>query len=119
MEQLLYEAFLIAILILINGYLSGTEIAVVTARKSHIKHLAESGKKNAKIFLKLKEEPDRFLATIQIGITIIGVLASAIGGATAIEVIKPALQKIPIRAISAASDPLAIGIAVVIITYFS
>ena len=43
MEQLLYEAFLIAILILINGYLSGTEIAVVTARKSHIKHLAESG----------------------------------------------------------------------------
>ncbi|MBI5968119.1 MAG: HlyC/CorC family transporter [Deltaproteobacteria bacterium] len=119
MEDLFTEIFLIAILILLNGYLSGTEIAVVTARKSHIKQMAESGKKNAKIFLKLKEEPDRFLATIQIGITVVGVLASAIGGAAAIEVIKPALQKVPIKAISAASDPLAIGIVVVIITYFS
>src|SRR4030043_2334052 len=119
MEQLLYEAFLIAILILINGYLSGTEIAVVTARKSHIKHMAESGRRNAKIFLKLKEEPDRFLATIQIGITVCGVLASAIGGAAAIEVIKPAIQDIPVRLISAAAGPIALGIVVVIITYFS
>jgi len=119
MGDLFTEIFLIAILILLNGYLSGTEIAVVTARKSHIKQMAESGKKNAKIFLKLKEEPDRFLATIQIGITVLGVLASAIGGAAAIEVIKPALQKVPIKAVSAASDPLAIGIVVVIITYFS
>src|SRR4030043_718903 len=119
MEQLLYEAFLIAILILINGYLSGTEIAVVTARKSHIKHLAESGKKNAKIFLRLKEEPDRFLATIQIGITVVGVLASAVGGATAVKVIKPALQTVPIKAISLAAEPIAIGVVVIIITYFS
>ncbi len=95
MEGLLVEIFLIAVLILINGYLAGTEIAVVTARKSHIKQMAESGNKSARIFLKLKEEPDRFLATIQIGITVIGVLASAIGGATAIEVIKPAFKKSP------------------------
>jgi putative hemolysin len=119
MEQLLYEVFLIAILILINGYLSGTEIAVVTARKSHIKHLAESGKRNARIFLKLKEEPDRFLATIQIGITGIGVLASAIGGAAAVKVIKPALQVVPLKMISSAAEPIAIGIVVVIITFFS
>ena len=119
MDGLFINIFFIFILILINGYLSGTEIAVVTARKSHIKQLAETGQKNAKIFLKLKEEPDRFLATIQIGITIVGVLASAIGGAAAIEVIKPILQNVPIKAVSAASDPLAIGIVVVIITYFS
>jgi len=119
MEQLLYQAFFVAILILINGYLSGTEIAVVTARKSHIKHLAESGKKNAKIFLKLKEEPDRFLATIQIGITGVGVLASAVGGAAAVKVIKPALQVVPIKAISLAAEPIAIGIVVVTITFFS
>ncbi len=119
MESLLINIAVIFFLILINGYLAGTEIAVVTARKSYIQQMAESGKRNAKIFLKLKEEPDRFLATIQIGITIVGVLASAIGGATAIEVIKPALRNVPIRAISAASDPLAIGIVVVVITYFS
>ncbi len=119
MENLLYEAFLIALLILLNGYLAGTEIAVVTARKSYIKQLAETGKKSAKIFLKLKEEPDRFLATIQIGITGVGVLASAVGGAAAVKIIKPSLQSVPIKAISLAAEPIAIGIVVVVITYFS
>jgi putative hemolysin len=119
MENLFYEAFLIALLILLNGYLAGTEIAVVTARKSHIKQMVESGKKNAKAFLRLKEEPDRFLATIQIGITTVGVLASAVGGAAAIKAIKPALQAVPIKTISFAAEPISIGIVVVIITYFS
>ncbi len=119
MQGLLGEIFLIAILILLSGYLAGTEIAVVTARKINIKQMAESGKKNAKIFLKLKEEPDRFLATIQIGITLMGVLASAIGGAASVKVIEPLLKEVPIKAISLAAGPIAIGIVVVIITYFS
>ena len=119
MEGLFFEVFLIAILILLNGYLAGTEIAVVTARKSHIKQMAESGKRNAKIFLRLKEEPDRFLATIQIGITTVGVLASAIGGAASVRVIEPLLKEVPIKVISLAAGPIAIGIVVVIITYFS
>ena len=119
MQELLFEIFFIAVLILLNGYLAGTEIAVVTARKSTIQQMAASGKRNAKIFLKLKEEPDRFLATIQIGITGVSVLASAVGGVAAIEVIKPALQAIPVKAISVAAEPIAIGIVVVIITYFS
>jgi putative hemolysin len=118
MEGLLGEIFIIAILILLSGYLAGTEIAVVTARKTHIKQMAESGKRNAKIFLKLKEEPDRFLATIQIGITLMGVLASAIGGAASIKVIEPLFKEIPIKAISLAAEPIAIGVVVVIITYF-
>jgi putative hemolysin len=119
MEGLISEVFLIAILILLNGYLAGTEIAVVTARKSHIKQLVESGKKNAKIFLKLREDPDRFLATIQIGITTVSVLASAVGGAAAVKVIKPVLQAVPIQIISLGAEPISIGIVVVIITYFS
>jgi putative hemolysin len=118
MEGLFFEVFLIAILILLNGYLSGTEIAFVTARKSQIKQMAESGKRNAKIFLGLKEEPDRFLATIQIGITTVGVLASAIGGAASVKVLEPLLKEVPIKAISLAAGPIAIGIVVVIITYF-
>src|SRR4030067_2752881 len=100
MQELLWEIFLIALLILLNGYLAGPETAVVTARKSHIKQMAESGKRNAKIFLKLKEEPDRFLATIQIGITSVRVLASAIGGAASIKVIEPLFKESPVKAIS-------------------
>jgi putative hemolysin len=119
MQELFYEVFLIAILILLNGYLAGTEIAVVTARKSNIKKLAESGNRSARVFLKLKEEPDRFLATIQIGITGVGVLASAVGGAAAVKAIKPALQAVPISPLSLAAEPISIGIVVVMITYFS
>jgi putative hemolysin len=119
MEGLFSEIILVAILILLNGYLAGTEIAVVTARKSQIKQLAESGKRNAMIFLKLKEEPNRFLATIQIGITLMGVLASAIGGAASVKVIEPLLKEVPIKTISLAAGPIAIGMVVVIITYFS
>jgi len=119
LEDIFFELLFIAILILINGYLAGTEIAVVTARKSNIKQLAESGNKHAKIFLKLKEEPDRFLATIQFGITLVGVLASAVGGAAAVKVIKPLLAGMPVRAIAVAAEPIAIGIVVVAITFFT
>jgi len=119
MQGMFWEIILIAVLILLNGYLAGTEIAVVTARKSRIKQMAESGNKKARIFLRLKEEPDRFLATIQIGITVVSVLASAIGGAAAIEVLKPSIQDIPIKGIATAAEPIALGIVVVIITYFS
>jgi putative hemolysin len=119
MQDLLYAIILVAILILLNGYLAGTEIAVVTARKSYIKQLAESGKKNAQVFLKLKEEPDRFLATIQIGVTGVGVLASVIGGAVSAKVIEPFLRDVPIGMISLASGPLSIAIVVVVISFFS
>ena len=119
MQSIFLEIFLIALLILLSGFFAGTEIAVVTARKSHIKHMVESGKRNARIFLRLKEEPDRFLATIQIGITTMGVLASAIGGAASVKVLEPLLKEVPIKAISLAAGPIAIGIVVVIIVYFS
>ncbi len=119
MEGLFLEAILIALLILLNGYLAGTEIAVVTARKSTIQQMAESGRRNAKIFLRLKEEPDRFLATIQIGVTGINVLASAVGGAAAVKVIKPVLQAVPFKLISIVAEPIAIGIVVVLITFFT
>ena len=118
MEGLFFEAILIALLILLNGYLAGTEIAVVTARKSTIQHLAENGRRNAKIFLKLKEEPDRFLATVQIGVTAVNVLASAVGGAAAIKAIKPILEAVPFKPISVVAEPVAIGVVVVLITFF-
>ncbi len=119
MDGLFFEAILIALLILLNGYLAGTEIAVVTARKSLIQSKAEAGDPNAKIFLRFKEEPDRFLATIQIGITAVSVLASAVGGAAAVKAIKPILETGPLKAISIAAEPIAIAIVVVVITFFT
>jgi putative hemolysin len=113
------EIFLISIFILINGFFAASEIAVVTIRRTRVKQLIEEGKKNAEILDKLRESPDRFLATIQIGVTLAGALASAIGGAAAVEVIKPVLKTAPIPFIAASSEAIAIGVVVACITYFS
>lgn len=113
------EISLILILILVNGFFAASEIAVVTIRRIRIRQLVEEGKKNADILHKLRETPDKFLATIQIGVTLAGALASAIGGAAAVEVIKPVLKTVPVAFISASSEAIAIGIVVVCITYLS
>ncbi len=114
-----FEIFLISIFILINGFFAASEIAVVTIRRTRIKQLIDEGKRNAQILKELRESPDKFLATIQIGVTLAGAIASAIGGAAAVEVIKPVLKTIPIPLISASSEAISIGIVVIFITYFS
>ncbi|MDI6889778.1 MAG: hemolysin family protein [Thermodesulfovibrionales bacterium] len=113
------DILLIIIFILLNGFFAASEIAVVTLRRTRIKQLIDEGRKNATLLHKLRKEPDRFLATIQIGITLAGVLAAAIGGAAAIEIIKPVLKNIPVPLISVPSEAISIGTVAVIITYFS
>ncbi len=114
-----FDIFLIVIFILLNGLFAAAEIAVVTARKSRVKQLMEEGNRAARILYKFKEEPDRFLATIQIAITLGSVLASAIGGAAAIQVIKPIIAQVPYKPIAASSDVISIGIVTLLITYFA
>ena len=108
----------IIIFITINGFFAAAEIAVIATRRIRIRQLVEEGNKNALILQKFKEDPDRFLATIQIGITFAGVIAAAIGGATAIQVIKPAIQEIPIKPIAASAEGISIGLVTLVITYF-
>jgi putative hemolysin len=112
------ETLLIIIFIILNAVFAAAEIAVVTLRRTRIKQLVEAGNKRAIVLDKLKAEPKRFLATIQVGITLAAVLASAIGGATLVEVIKPILMNIPIHFISASSQAISIIIVAAIITYF-
>ena len=76
------EALIIFVLILINGLLAMSEMAIVSARKARLQQLAEAGDEGAKIALSLANAPSDFLASIQIGITLIGVLAGAYSGAT-------------------------------------
>jgi putative hemolysin len=111
--------FLIIIFIFINGFFAATEIAVVTLRKSRIKKLMDDGKKNAVILHKLREAPEKFFATIQIGVTLAVTLASAIGGVIAVETLKPILEGLSIPFLSASSEVIAIAIVASVITYFS
>lgn len=92
---------------------------MVTIRRTRIKQLMEEGSSNAKTLSRLREEPDRFLATIQFGVTLAGALASAIGGAAAIQTLKPLISTFPLPFVANSSEAIAIGLAVLVITYFS
>lgn len=92
------EILVIVSLILANGFFAMTEIAVVSARKSRLKRLAEQGDAPAKAVLDLAESPNRILSTVQIGITLIGILARAFGGVTLAEKIGSALQLVRLLA---------------------
>jgi putative hemolysin len=115
--MLLVEIFFILLLILINGYFAASEIALITLRKSRVRHLVKSGSRTAKRVQRLQEEPERFLATVQIGVTLVGSLASALGGVIAIERLKPLLQTAPFESVSRAAEPIAVVLVVSTITY--
>ena len=113
------EIFLIFFLLIFNGIFAASEISVVTLRRSRLKQLIEQGKQNADIVEKLKENPDRFLATIQVGITLIGSLASAVAGAYAVKNIKPFIESLPFSFLKISAEPISITLVVILVTYFS
>ncbi|HUK42111.1 MAG TPA: hemolysin family protein, partial [Candidatus Acidoferrales bacterium] len=113
------EAALIFLLILANGFFAASEIAMIATRKSRIDALLDKGVKSAAAVARLKNDPDRFLATVQIGITIVGSLASAIGGAAAINSLKPYIESLPLPYVARWGEPLAILLVVMPIAYLS
>ena len=91
------EASLVGALILLNGFFAASEIAMISARRSRLQQLAATGDARAQRVLGLKEDPDRFLATAQVGVTFVGTLASAVGGAMAVRALSPLIHRIPIQ----------------------
>lgn len=113
------EFVIILFLILANGFFAGAELAIVSVRRGRIAQLAAQGDERAKVVEQLHDDPHRFLATVQIGVTLVGTMASAVGGAAAIEIIKPHLQQLPIQFVSNAAEPLALFLVVGSIAYLS
>jgi putative hemolysin len=118
-ENIWFEAGLILLLILANGFFAASEIAVIATRKSRIDALLEKGLKSAAVLARLKNDPDRFLATVQIGVTVVGSLASAIGGAAAIGFLEPQLRALPIPYVAEWTEAVAILLVVLPISYLS
>lgn len=108
------EILIIFLLILINGLLAMSEAALLASRKARLQQSANEGDKTAADTLGLLKSPNTFLSTIQIGITLIGVLAGAVGGATIAEALAVVLQKLPY--IGAYSETIALVIVVLLIT---
>ena len=111
------EIPLVGILILLNGFFAATEVALISTRRSRIQQLAGEGDPRAARVEALQADPDRYLATVQIGITFIGTLASAVGGATAVRALSPALKRLPAPWAAAAAEPIALAVVVLGITY--
>src|SRR5512137_773119 len=111
------EAIFITVLILLNGFFSGSEIALISARRSRIQQLAKDGDARAQRVVAMREDPDRFLATVQVGVTFVGTLASAVGGVAAVRALSPMIGNIPLPLPPAFAEPVALGIVVVSITY--
>jgi putative hemolysin len=117
MNNVWIEILIILLLILANGFFSSSEIALISARKSRIKQLSHKGHKKARLVSKLQDKPDIFLATIQVGITLVGTLASVVGGAKVVDHLKVWIERIPSQPIQNSSESIAIAIVVIIITY--
>jgi putative hemolysin len=115
--NIVFEIFAIFLLLIANGVFAMSEIAVVTARKAHLQDFANRGARGARIALDLASHPDRFLSVVQIGITLIGILAGAFGGGTVTAWLAGHLQSVPV--ISTHSQSIALGVVVISITYFS
>lgn len=111
------ELFIIALLILLNGLFSMAEIALVSARKARLEAQAGKGDKKAEEALKLANHPDVFLSTVQIGITLIGILTGIYSGEKITGYIVGFLQKFP--ALAPYSKGIATTSVVIIITYFT
>lgn len=117
MDAIAFELIVIALLLLANGVFAMTEMALVSSRKTRLQNLAEAGNRGAHAALDLKDSPNRFFSTVQIGITLIGIFAGAFGGATLSQEIGAMFADVPV--IGPHSQKIALGVVVVGITFFS
>lgn len=117
MNSVLLELTLIFALLVANGVFSMAEIAIVSARKAKLRQLSEGGDARAGLALQLAESPNTFLATVQVGITLIGVVAAAFSGASLAAPLAGILKGSPWLAPYA--EQVAFGIVVLVLTYFT
>jgi putative hemolysin len=117
MSGMTFEVIFILILILANGLLAMAEIAVISARKARLQQRADDGDEQARAALDLANDPADFLSTVQIGITLVGVLAGAFGGATIASQISNWVAGFP--PLAPYSAAIGVGVVVLLITYFT
>lgn len=111
------EVAVIALLLLLNGFFAMSELAIVSSRKARLAADAADGRKGSRVALQLADDPGRFLSSVQIGITLVGILAGAFGGATLARTLAAALADAPV--IGPYAEAAALAVVVGAITYAS
>ena len=115
--MLITELLIVLVLICVNGVLAMSELAVVSSRRSRLKSLVEVGRHGARRALGLASDPGKFLSSVQIGITLVGILAGAFSGATIGQRLAEWLVTTGVA--RAVAEPGAVAVVVAIITYLS
>jgi putative hemolysin len=110
------ELLLLLGLVLFGGILAGAEMALVTARRGRLEQAAAEGSLRARAALSLRRNPERFLATVQIGITLVGAIAGAYGGSSLAGELEPSLRRL---GLGDAAPEVAFGLIVALVTYLS
>ncbi|MBE8715247.1 hemolysin family protein [Sphingobacterium hungaricum] len=111
------EILIILLLIILNGILSASEIAIVSSRKARLQAESDKNNKSAELALDLKSNPNNFLSTVQIGITLIGILTGFFSGGSISTYLATVLNEIPLLAPYSAQ--ISVALVVLVITYFS
>ncbi|MCB1316717.1 MAG: HlyC/CorC family transporter [Leptospiraceae bacterium] len=119
MELILTDLLIILGLIFVNGFFSGSEIALISVKRTRLISLAENKDGRARTLLNLKTDPDRLFATVQIGVTLVGTLASVYGGARFLGHLKPYLSNQDVPFIGPYLEQIALVVLVISISYMT
>jgi putative hemolysin len=111
------DIFILSSLILLNGIFSMSEIALVSARKARLEHLAEKGDKKAKLALELSNRPELFLSAVQIGITLISIITGVYSGERFSKDLQPVIEKISFLAPYA--ETISTTLIIIVVTFLS
>src|SRR5690242_2145023 len=111
------EILILVLLTLLNGFFALSEIAIVSVRKSRMEQQAKAGNKNASTVLELRSNPEDFLSAVQVGITLIGIISGAYGGAALSDDVRPWLEQIGF--LEPYAEGLSLTLVIAGITYFS
>jgi len=115
----IWETLFILLLILANGFFAAAEIAIVASRRGRLQQMAETGDRGAKFALELASDPNRFLPTVQVGITLVSTFAAAFGGAHLAGKLAEYLSTLPIPIVADNAGGIALFLVVVAITFMS
>lgn len=113
------ELAAIFVLILFNGFFSLAEFSVIASRKSRLHQKIADGKPGARKALRLRAQPERFLATIQVGITLVGAMVGVFSGATMVDKLAAGLALVPVVMIQDFAEPISVVVIVILVTVLS
>jgi putative hemolysin len=117
MNAVAVELLIVGLLIVLNGVFAMAEMAIVSSRKARLEQRANEGDARARAALELANEPNQFLSTVQVGITLVGILAGAFGGATISQVLAAQVRTVP--ALIPYAEAIGLAAVVLVITYLT